>query len=180
MSAPAKAPYYWDHGTTDEGDTPDFGGPWLIDSLVHVARYFNDWKVEGLDLAITVRDIAEYKDGGVGRIGFSARGVEGEIALTMDPSGWVLAVARIGETEVFRGYIDRTWEMCDIWPAGATPSRDDEGPGRIGKRQHWVGLAVEDWPQLQAIANGQDSVFFEVDEDKLRVVMDRERQAKSG
>jgi hypothetical protein len=180
MSAPTKAPYYWDHGTTEDGDPPAQGGPWLIDNLVVTARYFNDWMVEGLDLAISVRDIAEYKDGGVGRIGFSARGVEGEIALTLDPSGWVLAVARIGETEVFRGYIDRPWEMIDIWPPGSTPAKDEESPGRIGKKQTWVGLATDVWPALQAIANGQDSLFFEVDEAKLRIQMERERAAKSG
>lgn len=174
MSAPTRSAYYWDYSTTEAGEPPDFGGPWLIDGFVRTARYFQDWMVEGQDFSIRVWDIAEYEKTGAGRIGFAAGGVEGEIVLTMDPTGWVLAVAQIGGAEVFRGYIDRTWEMCDIWPAGATPGRDEEGPGRIGKRQHWVGLATEVWPQLQAIANGLDAVMFQVDEDKLRAVTDKE------
>jgi hypothetical protein len=175
VSAPAKAPYYWDYGTTEEGDTPEFGGPWLINGFVSTAGHFADWMIEGRDFPIRVWAIADYEKTGAGRIGFTAAGLEGEIMLTMDPTGWVLAVAQIGGTEVFRGYIDRRWEQCDIWPAGATPDRDAEGPGRIGKRQHWVALAVDVWPQLGSIANGLDAVMFEVDEDKLRVVMDKER-----
>ena len=175
MSAPVRSAYYWDYSTTEAGDPPDVGGPWLIDGFVSTANSMADWKIEGQDFPIRVWRIAKYEETGAGRIGFAAGGVEGEIVLTMDPTGWVLAVAQIGGAEVFRGYIDRTWEMCDIWPAGATPGRDHEGPGRIGKRQQWVGLATDLWPQLQSIAKGLDAVMFEVDEDKLRDVMAKER-----
>jgi len=77
VSAPARKPYYWDHGTTDAGDPPERGGPWLIDDFVSVAKYFPDWMVEGDDLAIRIEPLARYDSGGVGRIGFSARGVTG-------------------------------------------------------------------------------------------------------
>lgn len=169
MSAPAKAPYYWDYGTTEEGTPPEQGGPWLIDTLVSSAKTFEDWKVEERDLPVVVWPIATHAETGAGRIGFGLNGVQGEITLTMDPIGWILAVAHIGGAEVFRGYVDRPWEQCDIWPAGATPARDEEGPGRIGKKQHWVGLSTEAWPQLQNIANGLDAIMFEIDESKLRV-----------
>src|SRR5690606_17872093 len=110
---------------------PATGGPWLIDSFVSTARHFADWMVADDALPIRVWAIAEHAKTGAGRIGFAAGGVEGEIVLSMAPGGWVLAVASIGGAEVFRGYVDRQWEQCDIWPVGATPARDDEGPGRI-------------------------------------------------
>lgn len=169
MSAPAKAPYYWDYGTTEEGDPPAKGGPWLIDDMVRDTGVFEDWKVEGDDFPVVVWPIATYADTGAGKIGFGARGVQGEITLTMDPTGWIVAVAYIAGIEVFRGYIDRPWEQCDIWPAGAAPQGDQEGPGRIGKKRSWVALSTEAWPQLQSIANGLDALMFEIDEDKLRV-----------
>lgn len=171
MTAPTRSAYYWDHGTTEAGEPPEQGGPWLIDSLVWTARYFPDWMMEGQDLAISVRDLAEYEKTGAGRIGFSARGVAGEIVLTMDPSGWILVVASIGSDEVFRGYLDRPWEQLEIWPVGATPGPQDEAPGRIGKRQTWLGLAVTDWPRLRPLAGGLEAVMFEVDEEKLRTLM---------
>lgn len=171
MSAPAKAPFYWDFGNSDDGDPPERGGPFLIDALVGAAQTFEDWKVDGDDFPVMVWGIARYEKDGVGKIGFSAKGVQGEITLSMEPSGWILATAHIAGTEVFRGYIDRIWEQCDIWPVGATPERSEEGPGRIGKRQTWVGLSIAAWPQLQSIANGLDAIMFEVDEDRLREKM---------
>ncbi len=168
MSAPTRAPFYWDYGNSDEGYPPAQGGPWLIDNFVSTAETFEDWMVEGDDFPVVVWPISRYEKAGVGKIGFGAKGVEGEITLSMDPSGWILAVAHIGGNEVFRSFIDHIWEQCDIWPAGATPSREDEGPGRIGKRQTWVGLSTAAWPQLLSIAKGLESITFEIDEARLR------------
>jgi len=168
MTAPAKTPLYWDYGTSDEGYPPAQGGPWLIDDFVSTAGTFRDWMVEGDDLPIAVWPICRYETAGVGKIGFGLKGVEGEITLSMDSSGWVLAVAHIGGSEVFRGYIDNIWEQCDIWPAGATPSREDDGPGQIGKHRTWVGLSTTAWPQLLNLAKGLEAIIFEVDDAKLR------------
>lgn len=173
MSAPAKAPYYWDYGDTEDGYAPAWGGPWYIDGIVDEAETFEDWKVDGLDLPVVVWRIARYAETGAGKIGFSVRGVHGEITLTMDPTGWILAVAHMGGKEVFRGYIDRPWEQYDIWPAGATPERNEEGPGKIGKKRAWVALSTTAWPQLQSIAKGLDALFIEIDEEKLRLKRDQ-------
>lgn len=168
MSAPARPPFYWDFGNSDEGYPPAQGGPWLIDNFLSTAETFEDWMVEGDDFPVRVWAIARYETAGAGKIGFEAKGAEGEITLTMDPSGWIVCVAQIGGTEVFRGYIDRIWEQSDIWPVGAMPGPGDEGPGRIGKRQTWVGLSTTAWPQLQSIANGLKTIMFEIDEARLR------------
>lgn len=171
MSAPARKPHYWDHGTSEEGYAPEQGGAWLIDDFVSIAKYFPDWIAEEDGLAIRIEPLARYEDGGVGRIGFSCNGVSGEIALTLDPSGWVLAVATIADPEVFRGYVDRPWEQCEIWPPGREPVGDEEAPGRIGKKQTYVSLSDTEWPQLVGLTKGLGRIIFEVDEAKLRVTM---------
>jgi hypothetical protein len=168
VSAPAKAPYYWDFGTSEEGYPPAYGGPWYIDSMVGDAAVFEDWKIEGDGSPVVVWPITKYEETGTGKIGFGAKGVQGEIALTMDPSGWILAVATIAGKEVFRGFIDRPWEQYDIWPVGATPERNEEGPGRIGKKRAWVALSTEAWPQLLSYAGGSEALIVEIDENKLR------------
>ncbi len=166
MSAPTRAPHYWDYGTSEDGYPPAEGGPWCIDGIVAEAETFQDWMVEGQDLPITVRPIARYEKTGAGKIGFRARGIEGEITLSMDPSGWILALAHVGGREVFRGYIDRPWEEYEIWPAGATPRRDEEGPGRMGKKRSWMALSPEAWPQLRSITNGLNALIVEIAKNK--------------
>ena len=171
MSAPARKPYYWDHGITEAGYPPQQGGAWLIDDFVSIAKYFPDWMAADEGIAIQVEPLAQYDASGVGRIGFTANGVTGEIALTLDPSGWVLAVATIAGAEVFRGYLHRPWEQCEIWPPGREPVGDEEAPGRIGKKQTFVSLSTDAWPQLLTLSKGLAGIIFEVDEDKLRVLM---------
>jgi len=83
----------------------------------------------------------------------------------------VLAVATIAGAEVFRGYLDRPWEQCEIWPPGREPVGDEEAPGRIGKKQTFVTLSTVDWPQLLTLTKGLPGIMFEVDEEKLSVLM---------
>ena len=165
MTAPTRAPSYYDPIGGIEMP-PREGVPWLIDTFVSTARWFNDWLVE--DVGIPVR----LEAAGPSSIGFEAPGVSGVIELSADASGWLLAVARIGATEVFRGYVERAYEQCEIWPPNAGSADAEDSPGRIGKRAMWVSFRAEVWPVLAPLANELGGVNISVDEVKLRERID--------
>ena len=71
--------------------------------------------------------------------------MSGVIELAAEETGWLVAVARIGHVEVFRGYVERPYEQYEIWPPHAGLA-DGEAPGRIGKRTTWVSFAAASWP----------------------------------
>lgn len=175
MSAPTRAPYYWDHGTSEEGYPPGEAAGWLVDDMAWDARYSPDWKWGAVEIDLS---LVAHDKGKRSVISFSGGGVSGTVSFVPDPSGWVLVTAAIGGTEVFRGYMDRPWEMYEIWAPGATPGKDDEGPGHMGKKLAWVGLNPDFWPALLPLADAEGSVMFEVDDDRLRIRMDREEQLR--
>lgn len=178
MSAPARKPYYWDHGTTEEGEDPAVAMGWLIDHFIWSVPYFPDWLVEDKGIEVALR-VAEHRPGVLGIIGFTSGGIEGTVQLRPDPSGWVLVTGHVAEAEVFRAYLERPWEQWEFWPPGATPERGEEGPGRIGKHMNWIGANSETWPGLAPIANELGGVHLIVDEEKLRVRMRAEEIAKA-
>lgn len=167
MSAPTRKPFYYDFSNSEDGLPPEQGAPWVIDDFVSIARHFTDWLVEDRRLPFQVRPLAALKDGAA-RISFAGDGHYGLIELTPDPSGWVLVVGKVGEREVFRGYLDRPYEHYELWPVDAEPAADEEGPGRIGKIQSWIGLSADAWPALKPLADERGWVTLVVDEDKLR------------
>jgi len=166
MTAPARPPSYYDAFDAVEL-SPRKGIPWLIENFVSTAKWFNDWVVE--DVGMPVRLHAA----GPSSIGFEAGGVSGTIELSADRSGWLLAVARIGPSEVFRGYVERQYEQYEIWPPNAGRADAEDAPGVIGKRAHWIGLSPEVWPALAPLANELGGVHIAVDEAKLRERTDR-------
>lgn len=78
--------------------------------------------------------------------------------------------ARIGEAEMFRGYIGRPYEEYAIWPPHAGAA-EGEAPGRIGKRAACVSFAAASWPSLAPLANDEGGVNIVVDEAKVRETM---------
>ncbi len=165
MTAPTRPPLYADAIAGDDNVPPERAIPWLIDCLVSAAKWFPDWIAE--DMRVTARLHAT----GPGRIGFEADGMRGVIELSADESGWLVAVARVGEAELFRGYIERPYEEYEIWPPHADAAEGD-APGRIGKRVTWISFAASAWPALAPLANPEGGVNISIDEGKLRETMD--------
>jgi hypothetical protein len=164
MSAPARPPVYADAIAGDDNVAPDRAIPGLIDSIVSAAKGFPDWVVEDLGVAVHLHV------SGPSSIEYEAKGARGVIELSAEETGWLVAVARTGAAEMFRGYIERPYEDYEIWSpqAGAAAG---EAPGRIGKRATWISFAAASWPALAPLANDEGGVNIAIDEAKLRVTM---------
>lgn len=171
MSAPTRAAHYWDHGTSEAGYPARKAAGWLVDGMASLVGYFPDWLWGGVAIDLTR---ISHDAGKSCAIGFAGGTVNGILHFSADPSGWVLVRAEIGGVEMFRGYMDRPWEQYEIWPPGAAPAKDDEGPGRMGKKQVWVGLDPVVWPSLGPLADAAGNVMFEVDDQRLRDRMARD------
>lgn len=167
MTAPTRKAWFGDAiGGRDEVEDPAYERQYIIERFASEADLFADWIVDesGLEVRLTVLERVP----GRSVIGWTAGGAEGTVTFTPDPSGWILAVAEFGGREVGRGYIDHAYEWYDIFPPGATPDRDEEAPGHIGKKRSWVGLPIAAWPVLQKLVSGSASFTVSIDESKLR------------
>lgn len=154
MNPPGRPPVFCDPVYGRETTAPDTGElvGRLIDSLADDARDWPHWVIEA-DSGLPVRlTMPAHEPGRSARIGFAAQGVEGVIEAVPDPSGWLLATAKIGGAEVFRAYVDRPFEEYALWPAGADAGPDEEEPGRVGKKRWWLGLSAAAWPVLSPLA----------------------------
>lgn len=164
MTAPTRPPFYVDAIGGDDNVPPEQAVPWLIGRFVSAAKWFPDWRVEDVGIAVRLHVM------GPTSIAFEAEGVRGVIELAADETGWLVAVARIGEAELFRGYIELPYEEYEIWPPHAGAA-DGEEPGRIGKRATWISFAASSWPALAPLANRDGGVNLTIDEAKLRETM---------
>lgn len=155
MSPPTWTPSYYEaiYGR----EAPDLlkEARYIIDDMVSIAKRLPDWTLDDTGIAITL-------SAGEGRIGFEANGISGEVVLDIE-DGWIRAVATVGGTEVFRGYIERQYEEYDVWPPGATDPKAEE-PGRLGKHLMWASLDSAVWPGIKAVANEGGWVNVEHDE----------------
>jgi hypothetical protein len=167
MSAPAGKAWFGDAiGGRDEAEDVPAERRWIIGRFADEATTFPDWVVEdhGIEVRLTVQE--RVPDRTV--IGWSAAGKDGTVTFTVDPSGWILAVAAYGGKEIGRGYVSHVYEWYEIYPPGATPTKDEESPGHFGKRLDWVGLSTEAWPVLKTILPDIGGFTVSVDESKLR------------
>ncbi|WP_127145047.1 hypothetical protein [Pelagibacterium montanilacus] len=84
------------------------------------------------------------------------------LSAQVDGSGWIAITARLGDREVFIGWLDRPYEEREIWPAGGQVERraDTDPPGRVGKRLNWITLDADFWPGIGALADGHGFVGF--------------------
>lgn len=168
MSAPERPPFYYEPlSNGDVSMDPAKASGWLVDDLVSTARTFPEWMTEDAVLTIDLT-VLEHEQGRRAVIGWRTAPADGTLMATADPSGWVKLVGATGGREVFTAYLDRPWEQYEFWPPGAKPAKGEEGPGRMGKKQFWIGLGADIWPALGPIADAEGWVHFEIDEKRLR------------
>ncbi len=168
MSAPSRPAFYYDGiFGNDAGGNPAEESGWLVDDFLSVAKSFPDWMVE--DLGIEVRlSVTDHRPLKRVVIAWETATAHGTIQASSDPSGYVLIIGSLGDKEVFRAYLDRPYEEYELWPPGADPGKEDEGPGRMGKHKNWVSLRVSAWPALAPLSNRLGGVNIIMDEAKPR------------
>ena len=85
-----------------------------------------------------------------------AGALSGRIELSVDPSLWVRAEVYLEGRWFGRGWIERCYEECEIWPDGSDgiqgPRVEDDPPGRISKRGAWVQFDAAQWPGYRGAA----------------------------
>jgi hypothetical protein len=80
--------------------------------------------------------------------------LEGRIELSVAPSLWVRADVYLAGAWFGRGWIERCYEECEIWPDASEgivgPLVSDDPPGRISKRGYWVQFDTTQWPGYES------------------------------
>ena len=169
-----RPPFYYEPLSDGEiSMDPAKAGGWLVDDIAATAEGFREWILEDNGLAVDLAVIAHEREKRAVIAWRTALG-EGTLTASTDPSGWVKLTAALGDEPVFTAYLDRPWEQYEFWPVGARPTTEEEAPGRMGKKRHWVCLSAVTWPALRPIANPQGWVNIEVDEPRLGLRMDEE------
>jgi hypothetical protein len=140
---PIRAPHFlWD----EDGPATLASAQFLLGLLCDFARLSPIWKDRaGREIAVSV----ERETNQEARI--TLRGaLTGHIELSVAPSLWVRAEVYLGDAWCGRGWIERCYEECEIWPDASDgivgPRPEDDPPGRISKRGYWVQLDTSQWP----------------------------------
>ena len=144
---PIRAPhFFWDA----DGPATLGSAEFLLGLLCDFARLSIIWKDRaGRDVVVSVTQ--ETKQQAIITLGGA---LEGRIELSVAPSLWVRADLYIGGAWFGRGWIERCYEECEIWPDGADgivgPLVSDDPPGRISKRGYWVQFDTTQWPGFES------------------------------
>lgn len=140
----------------------------IIDRIARAADLFPDWIADSTGTAVELT-VAEAVPGRT-VIVWRAAGHQGRVTVTADPSGWLLAVAEYGGTEVLRAYVDHVYEEFDCYPPGwPEPDHRQDAPGRIGKKLSWISLSTTHWPVLEAVDGGTGWLNVQIDDSKVRL-----------
>lgn len=158
-SPPIRAPMFFDDG---DGPATLASARWLLSVLCQFASFSRLWRDRaGCDIAVKLE--RETDDGAL--ISFSGA-IHGRIELSIAPSLWVRADVYLGDTWFARGWIERCYEECEIWPDGADgvigPRVEDDPPGRISKRGYWIQFDTAQWPGYESATR---FIGFEVAEE---------------
>lgn len=139
---PIRAPYLvWDN----DGPATLGSAQALLSLLCGFARFSALWRDRaGRDIAVKLaRETAQ--DALIELTG----AIEGRIELSIAPSFWVRADFYRGDVWFGRGWIERCYEECEIWPDASEgiigPKVEDDPPGRISKRGYWVQFDTSQW-----------------------------------
>ncbi len=80
--------------------------------------------------------------------------ISGRIELSIAPSLWVRADVYLDDAWFARGWIERCYEECEIWPDASDgivgPLVSDDPPGRISKRGYWLQFDTSQWPGYES------------------------------
>jgi hypothetical protein len=153
---PIRAPhFFWDEDCPPTRSSAEF----LLGLLCDFARRSPIWRDRaGRDIAVSLTRETR-QDGLITPSG----ALEGCIELSVAPSLWVRADVYLGDAWFGRGWIERCYEECEIWPDGADgivgPRVEDDPPGRISKRGYWVQFDTSQWPGHQS---AERHVGFEI------------------
>lgn len=139
---PTRAPrFIWD----DDGPATLSSAEGLLSLLCFFARFQRTWHDrDGRDISVTV----EFETQQDARITLSGA-INGHIELAIAPSLWLRADFYRDSEWFGRGWIERCWEDCEIWPDASDgrvgPSVEDDPPGRISKKGSWVQFDTSQW-----------------------------------
>jgi len=140
---PIRAPhFFWD----EDGPPTQSSAEFLLSLLCGFAGLSPAWNDRaGRDIAVSVT--RETKQDAL----ITLRGaLEGRIELSVAPSLWVRAEVYLDGKWFGRGWIERCYEECEIWPDASDgvigPLVADDPPGRISKRGYWVQFDTTQWP----------------------------------
>lgn len=91
--------------------------------------------------------------------------ISGRIELSIAPSLWVRADFYRGDEWFGRGWIERCYEECEIWPDAADgvigSKVEDDPPGRISKRGYWLQFDTSQWSEHHSAT---PTIGFEIPE----------------
>jgi hypothetical protein len=144
---PIRAPrFVWD----DDRPVTLSSAEGLLSLLCFFTRSQRIWRDrDGRDIVATVE--RETRQGA--RITLSGA-INGHIELAIAPSLWLRADVYLDGAYFGRGWIERCWEECEIWPDASDglvgPKVEDDPPGRISKRGSWIQFDTLQWPGYES------------------------------
>jgi hypothetical protein len=148
----------------DDGDGPPTlaSAQWLVSVLCGFARMAPVWQDRaGREIAVQVAHETD-QDAVITLAG----AISGRITLSVDPSLWVRADVSRDDGWIGRGWIERPFEECAIWPDGADgiigPGVEDDPPGRVSKRGAWIQFDTAQWP---GFVSADRVIGFRIPED---------------
>ncbi len=120
--------------------------------LCSFARFSPDWSDrEGRSLCLTVERETQ-EDALITLSGI----ISGRIEVSIAPCLWLRADVYRDDAWFGRGWIERCYEECEIWPDGSDghigPRVEDDPPGRISKRGFWIQFDTSQWPGYECPA----------------------------
>ena len=157
MSIPpvSKPRYYNSSDPGGSGLDPARAAPQLLDRLAEAVRVAPNWEVDGRGIGARVA-VDTHEPGKSLRIAYEAGDVRGTITVSLDPTGWLHALAEQGGAEVLSAFADRPFEEVALWPDGALT--EGASPGLIGRTCNWVSLDPKAWPALAKLADAAGMV----------------------
>lgn len=141
MSAPARPPQY--------GLLEPYLSPWEAAkaTLAHLAvqaEIYPTW-IGPAGVALTIA-VAEHADE---RLILAIQGAAATtIRLVIDPSHWIRGDVELQSGAHHTFWLDHPYEEYEFWPNDS--DGEDESPGRMGKRGHWIQVDAQAWPNLPA------------------------------
>jgi hypothetical protein len=155
---PIRAPFFFED---NDGAATLSSAQGLLSLLCRFASFSPIWRDrDGLEIAVKLERETQ-NDALISLTG----AINGRIELSIAPSLWVRAELYCDDILFGRGWIERCYEECEIWPDGADgiigPLVADDPPGRISKRGYWLQFDTSQWPGYKSTTR---TIGFEIPE----------------